>query len=186
MRHQVTVLRRQHPGQLRLVSTDRLLWVSLYRVGDRSSTSWCWSTSNRGPVASQRLPASWRWRSRRLGRPQMSPEIRDLVKLRAPTTSHTARFSYALVGRNVKARGDWKRSRSGVYYSHGHCREVTNPWHFRSSREFSACACFCEYAQQPCKLHVRSRTSRGDAGGGAGVSEHSSRFGAGASRGVPA
>ena len=31
-RHQVTVLRRQRPGQLRLVSTDRLLWVWLYRV----------------------------------------------------------------------------------------------------------------------------------------------------------
>ena len=31
-RHQVTVLRRQRPGQLRLFSTDRLLWVWLYRV----------------------------------------------------------------------------------------------------------------------------------------------------------
>jgi len=27
-----TVLRRQRPGQLRLFSTDRLLWVWLYRV----------------------------------------------------------------------------------------------------------------------------------------------------------
>src|ERR1700730_2688717 len=32
LRHQVTVLRRQHPGRLRLFSTDRLLWVWLYRV----------------------------------------------------------------------------------------------------------------------------------------------------------
>ena len=32
LRHQVTVLRRQHPGQLRLFSTDRLLWVWLYRI----------------------------------------------------------------------------------------------------------------------------------------------------------
>jgi hypothetical protein len=32
LRHQVTVLRRQRPGQLRLFSTDRLLWVWLYRV----------------------------------------------------------------------------------------------------------------------------------------------------------
>ena len=31
LRHQVTVLRRQRPGQLRLFSTDRLLWVWLYR-----------------------------------------------------------------------------------------------------------------------------------------------------------
>jgi len=32
LRHQVTVLRRQRPGQLRLLSPDRLLWVWLYRV----------------------------------------------------------------------------------------------------------------------------------------------------------
>ena len=32
LRHQVTVLRLQHPGRLRLFSTDRLLWVWLYRV----------------------------------------------------------------------------------------------------------------------------------------------------------
>ena len=32
LRHQVTVLRRRRPGQLRLFSTDRLLWVWLYRV----------------------------------------------------------------------------------------------------------------------------------------------------------
>src|ERR1700719_2127973 len=32
MRHQVSVLRRQHSGRIRLFSTDRLLWVWLYRV----------------------------------------------------------------------------------------------------------------------------------------------------------
>ena len=32
LRHQVSVLRRQHPGRPRFVSTDRLLWVWLYRV----------------------------------------------------------------------------------------------------------------------------------------------------------
>ena len=32
LRHQVSVLRRQRPGRLRLFSTDRLLWVWLYRV----------------------------------------------------------------------------------------------------------------------------------------------------------
>jgi hypothetical protein len=32
LRHQVSVLRRQHPGRLRLFSTDRLLWVWLYRI----------------------------------------------------------------------------------------------------------------------------------------------------------
>jgi putative transposase len=32
LRHQLTVLRRQRPGQPRLFSTDRLLWVWLYRI----------------------------------------------------------------------------------------------------------------------------------------------------------
>ena len=32
LRHQVTVLRRQRPGQSRLFSSDRLLWVWLYRI----------------------------------------------------------------------------------------------------------------------------------------------------------
>ena len=32
LRHQVAVLRRQHKGRLQLFSTDRLLWVWLYRV----------------------------------------------------------------------------------------------------------------------------------------------------------
>ena len=32
LRHQVTVLRRQRPGQPRLFSADRLLWVWLYRL----------------------------------------------------------------------------------------------------------------------------------------------------------
>src|SRR6267378_4224673 len=32
LRHQVIVLRRQRPGQLRLFSSDRMLWVWLYRI----------------------------------------------------------------------------------------------------------------------------------------------------------
>jgi hypothetical protein len=32
LRHQVSVLRRRHKGRIRLFSTDRLLWVWLYRV----------------------------------------------------------------------------------------------------------------------------------------------------------
>ena len=35
LRHQVTVLRRQRPGQPRLFSADRLLWVWLYRIWPR-------------------------------------------------------------------------------------------------------------------------------------------------------
>jgi putative transposase len=72
LRHQVTVLRRQRPGQLRLFSTDRLLWVWLYRVWPqvlnamvlvKPATVVQWHRSFR---------LYWRWRSRRLGRPQMS------------------------------------------------------------------------------------------------------------------
>ena len=66
LRHQVTVLRRQRPGQLRLFSTDRLLWVWLYRV---------WAQVLNAMVLVK--PATvvqwhrtgfrlyWRWRSRR-------------------------------------------------------------------------------------------------------------------------
>ena len=32
LRHQLTVLRRQHPGRPRLSSLDRFLWVWLYRI----------------------------------------------------------------------------------------------------------------------------------------------------------
>ena len=32
LRHQVAVLRRQHPGRPRLFRADRLLWVWLYRI----------------------------------------------------------------------------------------------------------------------------------------------------------
>jgi putative transposase len=32
LRHQVTVLRRQHPGRPKLFRADRLLWVWLYRI----------------------------------------------------------------------------------------------------------------------------------------------------------
>src|SRR5258705_13727531 len=35
LRHQVSVLRRQRKGRLRLLATDRLLWVWLYRIWPR-------------------------------------------------------------------------------------------------------------------------------------------------------
>jgi putative transposase len=81
LRHQVTVLRRQRPGQLRLFSTDRLLWVWLYRVWPqvlnaivlvKPATVVQWHRKG------YRL--YWRWRSRRLGRPKMDTEIRDLIR----------------------------------------------------------------------------------------------------------
>src|ERR1019366_3148852 len=76
LRHQVTVLRRQRPGQLRLFSTDRLLWVWLYRVWPqvlnavvlvKPATVVQWHRKG--------FRFYWRWRSRRLGRPKMGTEI---------------------------------------------------------------------------------------------------------------
>ena len=80
LRHQVTVLRRQHPGRLRLFSTDRLLWVWLYRVWPqvldamvlvKPATVVQWHRKG--------FRLYWRWRSRRLGRPKVSTEVRDLI-----------------------------------------------------------------------------------------------------------
>jgi putative transposase len=80
LRHQVTVMRRQHPGRLRLFSTDRLFWVWLYRIWPqvlnamvlvKPATVVQWHRKN--------FRLYWRWRSRRPGRPKMSSEIRDLI-----------------------------------------------------------------------------------------------------------
>src|SRR5438445_11151189 len=79
LRHQVSVLRRQHPGRLRLFSTDRLLWVWLYRVWPQVLTAMVLvkpATVVQWHRKGFRL--YWQWRSRRLGRPKMSTEIRDL------------------------------------------------------------------------------------------------------------
>src|SRR6202171_873908 len=81
LRHQVTVLRRQRRGQLRLCSTDRLLWVWLYRVWPqvlnamvlvKPATVVQWHRKG--------FRLYWRWRSRRPGPTRMSTEIRDLIR----------------------------------------------------------------------------------------------------------
>src|SRR5271169_2934032 len=81
LRHQVTVLRRQRPGRPRLFSTDRLLWVWLYRIWPqvlnamvlvKPATVVQWHR--------QGFRLYWRRRSRHLGRPKMSLEIRDLIR----------------------------------------------------------------------------------------------------------
>src|SRR5674476_101551 len=81
LRHQMTVLRRQRPVQLRLFSTDRLLWVWLYRVWPqvlnavvlvKPATVVQWHRKG--------FRLYWRWRSRRLGRSKMGTEIRDLIR----------------------------------------------------------------------------------------------------------
>ena len=81
LRQQLTVLRRQRPGNPRLFSSDRLLWVWLYRIWPqvldamvlvKPATVLDWH--RRG------FRLYWRRRSRRLGRPRMNREIRDLIR----------------------------------------------------------------------------------------------------------
>src|SRR5882672_1265628 len=58
LRHQVTVLRRQRRGQPLLFSTDRLLWVWLYRIWPQVLNAMVLvKPATRRPVASQRLPS---------------------------------------------------------------------------------------------------------------------------------
>src|SRR5258705_3290667 len=81
LRHQVTVLRRQRPGQPRLLFGDRLLWVWLYRIWPqvldamvlvKPTTVVQWHR--------QGFRLYWRRRSRRLGRPRMSRAVPDLLR----------------------------------------------------------------------------------------------------------
>jgi hypothetical protein len=81
LRHQVSILRRRHKGRIRLFSTDRLLWVWLYRIWPqvlnamvlvKPATVVQWHRKG--------FRLYWRWRSRRLGRPKMGTEIRDLIR----------------------------------------------------------------------------------------------------------
>src|SRR6202165_5349783 len=81
LQHQVTVLRRQRPGRPRLFSTDRLLWTWLYRLWPqvlntmvlvKPATVVQWHRKG--------FRLYWRRRSRRLGRPRMNREIRDLIR----------------------------------------------------------------------------------------------------------
>jgi hypothetical protein len=80
LRHQVTVLRRQRPGRPRLFSTDRLLWVWLYRIWPQ--------VLNTMVLVKPATVIQWHrkgfrlywWRRRRLGRPGMSREIRSLIR----------------------------------------------------------------------------------------------------------
>ena len=80
-RHQVTVLRRQHPGRPRLFFADRLLWAWLYRIWPqilntmvlvKPATVIDWHRKG--------FRLYWRRRSRPLGRPGMSREVRDLIR----------------------------------------------------------------------------------------------------------
>src|SRR5262249_14926582 len=83
LRHQLTVLRRQHPGRPKLLRSDRLLWVWLYRIGRqvlhtvvlvKPATVIQWHRKG--------FKLYWRWRSRscRPGHPKTPTEIRTLIR----------------------------------------------------------------------------------------------------------
>ena len=83
LRHQVAVLRRQHPDRPRLFRADRLLWVWLYRIWPQAlhimvlvkpATVIQWHRKG--------FRLYWRWRSRsgHPGRPKTPRETRDLIR----------------------------------------------------------------------------------------------------------
>src|ERR1700730_15899259 len=81
LRHQVSVLRRQHPGRIRLFSRDRLLWVWLYRVWPQVLNAMV--LVKRATVVQRHrkgFRTYWLWRSGRPGRPKMNTEIRNLIR----------------------------------------------------------------------------------------------------------
>ena len=83
LRHQLSVLKRSQRGRIRLSSADRLLWVWLSRF---------WSAWRSALVIvkpetviswhRQGFRLYWAWRSRqgKPGRPEVSQEIRDLIR----------------------------------------------------------------------------------------------------------
>jgi len=82
-RHQINVLRRSQCGRVRLTEVDRLLWAGLLHLwsGWRSAliivkpeTVMAWH--RRG----FRLYWTWKSRQRRPGRPEVSREVRDLIR----------------------------------------------------------------------------------------------------------
>ena len=81
LQHQLAVLRRQRPGRPRLSSLDRLLWVLLYRIWPQVIDAMV--LVKPATVVEWHRKGSrfyWRWRSRRPGRPKISPEIRNLIR----------------------------------------------------------------------------------------------------------
>src|SRR2546429_2958943 len=82
LQHQLAVLRRQRPGRPQLSSLDRLLWVLLYRIWPQVIDAMV--LVKPATVVERHRKGFrfyWRWRSRRSGRPRISPEIRDLIRL---------------------------------------------------------------------------------------------------------
>jgi putative transposase len=83
LRHQVAILRRRRKGRIQLFSTDRLLWVWLYRIWPGALNAMALvkpATVVQWHRKGFRLYWRWRSRLRAPGRPKMSPDIRDLIR----------------------------------------------------------------------------------------------------------
>src|SRR6266478_5863925 len=79
LRHQVAVLRRQHPGRLRIGFWDRLLWAWLYRLWPRCLEVMVLvkpATVIQWHRVGFRLYWRWRSRPRRLRRPRIDCQVR--------------------------------------------------------------------------------------------------------------
>ena len=79
LRHQVTVLRRQRPGQPWLFAADRLLWVRLYRIWPKVFDAMVLVKPTTVIDWHKGFRLYWRRRSRHPGQPGMNREVRELI-----------------------------------------------------------------------------------------------------------
>src|ERR1700687_991605 len=92
LRHQVSVLRRQSPGWIWLVSAYRLHWAWRNRVWPQVLNAMVLVKPATVVQWHRKVFRTyWRWRSRRPGRPKMSTEIRDLIRQMSLATRSGAR-----------------------------------------------------------------------------------------------
>src|SRR5947209_3429004 len=97
LRHQVAVLRRQRSGRFRLFCTDRLLWVWLYRIWPRALQAMVLvkpATVVQWQRKGFRLYWRWRSRSRQIGRPKTSTEIRHLNRQMSMANPNWGRLAF--------------------------------------------------------------------------------------------
>jgi putative transposase len=80
LRHQLAVLRRQHPGRVRFFSVERLMWAWLYSIWPRcADIMMLVKPATVVQWHRQGFKLYWRWRSRS-GRPSVNRQIRDLIR----------------------------------------------------------------------------------------------------------
>src|ERR1700731_4389314 len=87
LRHQLAVLRRQRSGRPRIFSSDRLLWMWLYRIWPRALNAMVLvrpATVIQWHRKGFRLYWRWRSRSRSVGRPKVSSETRRQMRMVNP------------------------------------------------------------------------------------------------------